>query len=109
MEETCPQTAVEESLDDLEMTPRKIGEWMEDQERGTWIYKDDEIEIHVSFWQHLDFKDSYTACIRWEYQMNHLATYIKIQDDDGDLEKLLMHAAGFVTNWLAEKKEEVKE
>lgn len=84
---------------------RKIGDWEENKENGNWHFKTEEIEIFVSFWENIEVKKAYLACLRWEYQMNNYATYVKIQQEDGDIEKLLIHAAGFVTNWLAEQKE----
>lgn len=105
MEAECPPTVAEEEVKES----RVIGDWKENTELGTWIYKSDEIEIHISMWQHLDFKQSYTLCLRWEYKLNNFATYIKVLEEEQDIEKLLMHGAGFVTNWLAQEKEKEAE
>ena len=105
MENAEDETVANEN--DLEAIARVFGEWKENIQNGTWEFKTEEIEIHVSFWRHLDMNTSYMAAIRWEYLMKNYATYIKIFDDNKDVEKLLLHASGFVTNWLAEQKEAV--
>lgn len=89
-------------------TVRKINEWDYNFEHGSWGFFTDEITISVSFWHHEMVENAWLACIRWEYQMNHYATYVKIQLDQekkDDIEQLLIHASGFVTKWLAEQKD----
>jgi len=89
---------------------KKIGEWQEDIDAGSWHFEDEEISTYVSFWQHVDKNDAYIACIRWKYPKNsedHYATYIKIQAENYDIESLLLHVGEYITKWLAEEKKKL--
>jgi hypothetical protein len=86
------------------MTDEYKSDWKYDEEKGVWRLETDALEINVSFWSHLKINESHIACIRWKYQDNFYATYIKIHLEDGcNEEDLLINASGFMTNWLAEQ------
>ena len=97
-----------EEVNFLPESSRKIGEWQENVEEGTWAYENDEISAYVSFWRHLEIKGSCTACIRWVYPKGseqNYATYTKIYEVDCDIENLLMSVGAFISNWLEKEKE----
>ncbi len=91
----------------IDAPPRKIGEWQEHIEEGTWIYEDAEISAYTSLWRHLEIRGSCTACIRWVYPKGseqNYATYTKIYEVDCDIENLLMSVGAFIGNWLEKEK-----
>ena len=88
-------------------TAIKIGEWVYEDIKGTWSFTNQEIEIYVSIWCHEQHDSAYMLCVRWNYKGKSYATYLKVKVDEEEekQKKLLVHAAGFVTNWVAEQNE----
>lgn len=99
---------IEEFLGPEERKTRKIGDWRENIEEGTWSYEDDEISIYTSFWRHIDMPRSVMATIRWVYPKgsdNNYGTHTKISHEDGDIEDLLRYVGTFVRGWVGREKD----
>lgn len=91
---------------DEKVSENAIEQWKYDEEQGSWAFLSDEINIYASFWKHERFDNAWLCAIRWEYEDKFYGTYMKASSENNMVEDLLIYTSGFVTNWLAEKKEE---